>query len=243
MIKEEEENYVNFEFKKEIKEILKNNNLKGFIDLDLCFKILETAGFPLIEWDTAQNEEELFVKAKKLGFPLVLKIASGEVVHKMDQGGVILDIKNEEELLKSYEKIKKRFRNKVKNYKKVVLQRMVKGNPKEVILGMKKDEKFGNLIVFGLGGIFVEIFRDVSFRLAPISIEEAEEMIREIKFYPFLKGVRGEKPCDIEAIKENILRLSSFSLFMNEIKEMDINPLFVFEKGKGVRVVDARILH
>jgi len=239
MTERKTEKYMDFRFNGKIKEILKNK--KGFIDLDECFRVLELAGFPLVEWDVCEEETELIKKSESIGFPLVLKIASGEVVHKMDSGGVLLNIKNKEELRTSYKNMIERFKNKIKNYRKVVIQKMVDEKIKEVILGSKNDERFGNLIVFGLGGIFVEIFRDVSFRLAPISIEEAEEMISEIKFYPLLKGVRGEKPSDIPVLKENLLRLSSFVLFADEIKEMDINPLFVFEKGRGVKVVDARI--
>ncbi len=233
------EEYKDFKFSKKIKEIFKNK--EGFIDLDDCFKALELAGFSLIEWSVAENEKELLEKSELIGFPLVLKIASGEVVHKMDTGGVILNIKNKEELRAAYKEMTDRFKERIKNYRKVILQKMVNEKLKEVILGAKKDEYFGYLVMFGLGGIFVEIFKDVSFRLAPISIEEAKEMVSEIKFYSFLKGVRGEKPCDIESLEENLLKLSSFVIFADEIKEMDINPLFVFEEGKGARVVDARI--
>ncbi len=239
MTEKKTERHRHFRFSKKIKEIFKNK--KGFIDLDECFKVLELAGFPLVEWDVCKDEKELIKKSESMGFPLVLKIASGEVVHKMDQGGVILNIRNKDELRNAYKKMINRFKGKVRNYRKVVIQKMVDEKTKEVILGSKKDERFGNLIVFGLGGIFVEIFKDVSFRLAPVSVEEAEEMVSEIKFYSFLKGVRGEKPSDIKALQKNLLRLSSFVLFADEIKEMDINPLFVFEKGKGVKLVDARI--
>ncbi|MEO0294800.1 MAG: acetate--CoA ligase family protein, partial [candidate division WOR-3 bacterium] len=202
---------------------------------------LERAGFEVLPWERASNEEDLIKKIKKIGFPCVLKIASGEVVHKMDEGGVILDIKDEKELLNAYRKMKESFKRKIKNYEKAIIQKMVKGDFKEIILGLKKDERFGHILLFGLGGIFVEVFKDVTFRLSPVSVEEADDMIREIKFYPFLKGVRGEKERDIEKVKDFILRLSSFSQFANEIKEMDLNPVFVFEKGKGAFIADARI--
>ncbi|MEO0270309.1 MAG: acetate--CoA ligase family protein [candidate division WOR-3 bacterium] len=240
-IKERKETYRNFELDQSIKEYLKKNKGKGFIDLDLCFEILERAGFELLPWKRAFNEEDLIKKIKKIGFPCVLKIASGEVVHKMDEGGVILDIKDEKELLNSYRKMKERFKKKIKNYEKVIIQKMVKGDFKEIILGLKKDERFGHILLFGLGGIFVEVFKDVTFRLSPVSVEEADDMIREIKFYPFLKGVRGEKERDIEKIKDFILRLSFLSQFATEIKEMDLNPVFVFEKRKGAFIADARI--
>lgn len=240
-IKKRKETYKNFEFDRNIKKLLKKSEDERFIDLDYCFEILERTGFDLLPWEKAKSEEDLLKKAKKIGFPCVLKIASGEVVHKMDEGGVILDIKSERELLDSYRKMKENFKRKIKNYEKVIVQKMVKGDFKEIILGLKKDERFGHILLFGLGGIFVEVFKDVTFRLTPVPIEAVESMISEIKFYPFLKGVRGEKERDIEKIKDFILRLSSFSQLACEIKEMDLNPIFVFEKGEGAFIADARI--
>ncbi|MEN3046159.1 MAG: acetate--CoA ligase family protein [Candidatus Hydrothermales bacterium] len=240
-IKKRKETYKDFSFPSNLKDFLKPETDTGFIDLDICFKVLEEAGFNVVPWFKVESEDDLLEGAKKLGFPLVLKIASGEVVHKMDAGGVILNIEDEENLFKAYESLKSRFKRKIKKFKKAVLQKMVKESHKEIIIGLKKDDRFGYLLLFGLGGIFVEIFKDVTFRLVPVSVEETEEMLREIKFYPLLKGFRGEKESDLEKIKEFILRVSSFAEFMGEIKEMDLNPIFVFEKGKGALIADARI--
>lgn len=242
IIRKKKETYKEISFRDDIKELFKYKNSEtGFLDLDVCFEILEKSGFCLLPWGRATGEDELKDVGERIGYPVVLKIASGKVVHKMDQKGVVLNIKNEKELLSAYKSMKQRFKNNIENYEKVVVQKMVGSNPKEIILGLKKDERFGHLILFGLGGIFVEVFKDVTFRLVPIPIEEVEDMIKEIKFYSFLKGVRGEREADIEEIRNFILRLSSFALFAEEIKEMDLNPVFVFEKGKGAYIVDARI--
>jgi len=120
------------------------------------------------------------------------------------------------------------------------VQEMVRGG-KEVILGMFRDMQFGPLIMFGLGGIYVEVLKDVSFRTAPLTVEDAHEMIQEIRAFPLLRGVRGEKPADIEAIVDGLLRLSQLVTMFPDVLEMDINPLVVFEQGKGALAIDARL--
>ena len=124
--------------------------------------------------------------------------------------------------------------------KGVLVQQMITGG-KEVILGMSRDPQFGPLLMFGLGGIYIEILKDVSFRIAPIGLNEAEEMIQEIRSFPLLKGARGERPVDINTVVDNILRLSQLVTDFPEIIEMDINPLIVFPEGGGTMALDARI--
>jgi acyl-CoA synthetase (NDP forming) len=170
-----------------------------------------------------------------------MKIVSPDIIHKTEAGGIKLGIKN-------YKEGKKAFReiiNSVKNYKpdaKIIgiqIQEMVEKGV-EVIIGVNKDAQFGHVIMFGLGGIFVEILKDVSFRVVPLTNRDAENMINEIKTSKILKGYRNIPPCDIDSIKETILKISQLVIDFPEIKEMDINPLIV--KEKGVIAVDVRFL-
>jgi acyl-CoA synthetase (NDP forming) len=164
------------------------------------------------------------------------------VVHKVDFGGVKVDIKEEEALRAAYEEI---ITN-VKEHKPdaniwgIFVQEFAPGG-KETIIGMNRDPHFGPLVMFGLGGVYVEALKDVTFRLAPIRELGARRMIGEIRGYKILEGFRGELPSDVAAITECLQRLSMLAMDFKEIKELDINPLMVFELGKGVRVVDARI--
>jgi len=171
--------------------------------------------------------------AKKIGFPVVLKIASGKIIHKSDVGGVIIDIKNELELKNNYKKIQR-----TKNIKGVYVQKMLKGN--EVIVGMERDEIFGPVLMFGTGGIFVELLKDVSFRIAPVNKRDAIDMIKETKGYEILKGVRGKKPINITKVSEIIYNLSKLSIKNKEIKQIDLNPVIADEKSAVV--VDVRML-
>jgi len=163
-------------------------------------------------------------------------------LHKTDIGGVKLGIKNEKELRENFEDIMREAKRYMPNARMlgVILQEFVDAK-REVILGMNKDPQFGPLLMFGLGGIYVEVLKDVSFRVAPITDSEAWEMISEIKSYPILKGVRGEKPADINSIVNALLRLSQLVTDFPNILEMDINPLMVYDKGKGSVATDVRI--
>src|SRR3989338_5227670 len=152
---------------------------------------------PLCSSAIAKSKEEAIALSKKAGFPVVIKIVSGQILHKSDAGGVIVGIKNAKELLSRYDEMTNRVKKFMPKAKidGVLVQRMEKG--KEVIVGVKKDPQFGHLIMFGLGGVFVEIMKDVSFRVAPVDKNSALEMIREVKGYAILKGYRGEKPVNI----------------------------------------------
>ena len=180
------------------------------------------------------------VKAgEKIGFPVVLKVVSPDVVHKTDSGGVKVGIKNKEELEKAFKEIienQKKFNPKA-DIRGISVQEMAKGE--EIIIGAVKDPQFGPMVMFGIGGIFVEIFKDVSYRLIPIEKIDAEEMISEIKGYPLLCGARGKDAVNLESIKATLQNVSKFLIDFDEIKEMDLNPIFV-NKEKAT-VADARI--
>ena len=185
----------------------------------------------------AGNLDEALSLADDLGYPVVLKAVSSSVVHKTDVGGVALDLKNEADLLAAYGTMRKTFADEKPGY---LLQPYLAAG-KEVILGLMGNAGLAPTVMFGLGGVFVETLKDVQFRLAPLSGEEALEMIQSIKGYGLLEGTRGEKPRDIEALVEMLTRFSQLGTDFPEIAEADLNPALVFEKGKGAVVVDARI--
>ncbi len=172
-----------------------------------------------------------------------MKIASPDIIHKSDAGGVKVGIKNDDELRAAFRSIMesaKKYKADAK-IKGVLVQEMVRA-AKETILGASQDPTFGPMIMFGLGGIYVEVLKDVIFRVAPVDEREAMRMVKSIKTIKLLKGVRGEKPSDLKAIADSLQRLSQLVIDFPEIKEFDINPLLVLEEGKGARVVDARII-
>jgi acetyl coenzyme A synthetase (ADP forming)-like protein len=204
--------------------------------------VLKAYGFPVLKFKLSKNREECLEAAKEVGYPVVLKIVSPDVVHKVDVGGVKVGIEDEEKLLKAYDQIM----TSVKQHKPdadirgILVQEFAPGG-KETIIGMNRDPLFGPMIMFGWGGVYVEALRDVTFRLAPMRESSAPRMIQEIRAYKILQGFRGEPPSDIDAIAECLQRLSQLVIDFKEIKELDINPLMVFPKGKGARVIDARI--
>jgi acetyltransferase len=186
------------------------------------------------EGSVVRSVDEALKVAK---YPVVLKVISEEIIHKSDQGCVKLNVKDEESLRKAYSEI-------ISNAGKarvdgVLVQSMAKPGS-ELIVGGRKDEQFGPVILFGLGGIFVEVFKDFSLRVCPIDREDAMEMITELKAYPLLKGVRGRKPADIEAIADVLQKVSKLLYENEQINEMDINPVIAYEKGYCA--VDVRVL-
>ncbi|RLE83144.1 MAG: acetyl-CoA synthetase [Thermoprotei archaeon] len=198
-------------------------------------------GIPVAKSRVAKSKEEALKIASEIGYPVVLKIVSPDVLHKSDVGGVIVNIKSEEELVKAYDRMMSSVKEKKPDakIKGVLVQEMVP-QATEVIIGGIRDPQFGPAVMFGLGGIFVEIFRDVSFRIAPIDEEDAWEMIHEIKGFQILKGYRGTTPADIEALVDAIVKTSNMLTENSEIDQLDLNPVFVFEKG--VKVIDARVI-
>ena len=173
----------------------------------------------------ARKPEEAAKIARRLGFPIVMKIISPDIVHKTEKKGVVIGIKDENQAIKAFDEIRKnagkaRFRG-------ILIQRQAEG--REVIIGGKRDQQFGAVVLFGLGGIFVEIMKDVSLRIAPIDKHEALTMIKEVKGYPILAGARGQKPVNIDRLAEMIASVSKM-LSENDIQELDLNPVFVNEK-------------
>lgn len=207
------------------------------------YEVLKAYGFPTPKSILGSTEEECVSAAKEIGYPVVMKIASPDIIHKSDAGGVKVGIKSDDELRAAFRTIMdnaKKYKADAK-IKGVLVQEMVK-SAKETILGASQDPTFGPVIMFGLGGIYVEVLKDVVFRVAPIDEREATKMVESIKTIKLLKGVRGERPSDLKAIADSLQRLSQLVTDFPEIKEFDINPLLVLEEGKGARVVDARII-
>jgi acyl-CoA synthetase (NDP forming) len=208
-----------------------------FLSQKDVFEILESYGIPVVKTLSCRNKGEVAKAAQKIGYPLVLKIDSEKIIHKTESGGVVLDIKDEKALEAAFKKLARKFAKAKPAY---ILQEYLAAG-REVIMGSKRNEGLESTIMFGLGGIFVETLKDVQFRLAPITPEDALTMIESIKGFPVLAGTRGERPSDIENLVEILLRLSQLSSDFPEIGEMDLNPVFAFEKGKGAAVVDARL--
>jgi len=170
----------------------------------------------------------------------VLKVASPDILHKSDVGGIVLDLSNADEVRQAYDMIMSRARQHIPDAEiwGALVQQMVESG-REVIVGMKRDPQFGPLMMFGLGGIYVEVLEDVTFRLAPVTAGEAREMTDEIQAAPLLRGVRGEKPADLEAIVEIIQRASQLAIDFPEITELDLNPVVIHHQG-GI-AIDARL--
>jgi len=207
------------------------------------YEVLKAYHFPVIKSFLADSENQAAQAAENIGFPVVLKIVSPDILHKFDFGGVKLNLKNNEEVRRAYREIINNVRSRKSGAKirGILVEEMASGG-KEVILGMNRDPQFGPILMFGLGGIYVEAMEDVSFRLAPIRELTATAMITRTKAHKILEGFRGEPAYDIEAIAECLKRLSQFVIDFEEIKELDINPMIVFEKGKNCVIVDARII-
>jgi len=196
---------------------------------------------PVTRFKVAGTPEEAVKFAEDIGYPVVLKIISPDIIHKFDVGGVVLDLKSPGDVEDAYENILKNVKKHKPNAKilGVLVQEMAPPST-EVIVGATKDPQFGPALMFGLGGIFVEILKDVTFRIAPITETDAREMITEVKAYPILKGYRGQPPADIDSIVNILLSTSKLVMDRQEIKELDLNPIMVYEKG--AKTVDARII-
>jgi acetyltransferase len=199
-------------------------------------EVLRTYGIPVADYQVVYRKEDLKKAVDKMEGPFAIKIISSEISHKSDAGGVVLNISHLSEAEEAYDKVKRLVRGISSG---VLVQKMI-SDGKEVILGAKRDPSFGPVVLFGLGGIYVEVFKEASLRVAPINRSEAKEMISEWKASDILKGVRGERPLDIEALIENLLRLSQLMMDFPEIEGIDINPVKVRERGAVA--VDARIL-
>jgi acetyl-CoA synthetase (ADP-forming) len=204
---------------------------------DVC----KTYGIPVTKIKISKTADEAAQFSEEIGYPVVLKIISPEITHKFDVGGVILNVNSKEEAKQGFNQI-------IENVKKhnpkatiegILVQEMAPCST-EVIVGSIKDQQFGQTLMFGFGGTFVEVLKDVSFRIAPITEDDAKEMISEVKAYPILKGYRGQPPADMEILTKILLNTSKLVMEHPEIKELDLNPVMVYEKG--AKTVDARII-
>ena len=204
-------------------------------------ELLREAGISIIDTRLATSREEAISISKQLGFPVVLKIASSDITHKSDVGGVKLGLKTSKQVGKAYDEILEAISQKHPQavIQGVSVQKMARPGV-EVIIGMSKDAQFGPVLMFGLGGILVEILKDVSFRIIPLTRRDAGEMIREIKGYPLLEGYRGQEPVDVSNLEELILKVSDFVEQNPELKELDLNPVFAY--SDSAVAVDARII-
>ena len=210
----------------------------GYVGLE-AMELLSAYNIPVARWGIARTLEEVRKIADDIGYPVVLKVISPDIVHKSDAGGVRLNVGREE--------VESAFRDILLSIERkfpgaridgVLVQEMV-GDGVEVIVGMKRDPSFGPVIMFGLGGVFVEVFRDVTFRVAPLTKESAMEMIKKVRAYRILRGYRGARSADIDALADVLVKVSALATENEKILEMDLNPVKVTEKG--CVVVDVRI--
>lgn len=206
-------------------------------------EVLEAYGFNTPKSRLAETPEQAVEIAGDIGYPVVMKIASPDILHKTDVGGVKLNLNSPEDVRDAFDLIVYRAGRYVPGARiwGCQVQQMVPGG-REVLLGMSRDPQFGPLVAFGLGGIYVEALKDVAFRVAPFGRQEAQEMIQEIRSYRLLEGVRGEPPADQEAMVDALLRISQLVTDFPEIVELDINPLMVFEEGRGAIAIDMRLV-
>jgi len=205
--------------------------------------LMGTAGIPVPRSALAGTLEEAVKIAEGIGYPVVMKVVSKDILHKSDVGGVMLDLLNRSEVIDAYQAIVGNALNAVPNavIEGIEVTEMVQPGT-EIIVGARRDKIFGPIVMVGLGGIYVEVMKDVSFRSFPLDRKEIIKMIKEIKSYPLLLGVRGEKTKDMDALAEVIVRLGSIILHCPRVSDIEINPLMVYEQGLGVKAVDIRVL-
>ncbi len=216
---------------------------KRFLSGIEAFKLLDAYGLPVGKYGMAKSTKEAIAAADKIGYPVAMKIISEDIVHKFDVQGVKLNLNSSKEVADSYSTMMKSISESHPDAKLegTLIQKMGEAG-EEVILGIKRDQTFGAVILFGLGGIFVEIFKDVSFRIAPLDQENIRSMISEIKGYPILAGARGRRKRDIASIEDCLHRISQLAMDCPEIQELDINPLIIHGEGRGAFVADIKIL-
>lgn len=206
-------------------------------------KLMGISGVPVPRTRLASTLGEAVEASRDIGYPVVMKVVSRDIVHKSDAGGVALDLDNEKEVMDAYEAILQNCRTRVPGARiqGVEVAEMVKGGT-EMIAGAKIDPSFGPIVMVGLGGIYVEVMKDVAFRSYPLDRGEVLSMIREIRSYPLLLGVRGESPKDIRTLVDTILLLGEMVFQCREVSDIEINPLVVYDEGRGARAVDVRVL-
>lgn len=204
--------------------------------------VLKAYGIPMPTTVFASSADEAIARAREIGFPVVLKVTSPKISHKTEVGGVILDLRTDAEVFHAYHQLLERAKKHgfADALDGVIVQQMVKGG-QEIIAGAARDDQFGHLVAFGLGGVFAEYFKDVNFRIAPLTDVDARELVRSIRAFPVLQGVRGAPPADIAFLEEVVQRVSQLVADFPEIASLDLNPFRVFEAGKRGLAVDARV--
>jgi acyl-CoA synthetase (NDP forming) len=206
----------------------------GWLSAEETRAVLSAFGIPQVPGGLARTADQAVEIARSLGFPVAVKLASQRVLHKSDIGAVRLNVQDETAVRRAFEEIRQ------DGMEGIVVQSMIR-NGVELMIGVAEDPLFGPLIAFGLGGIHVEILADVSFRVTPLTDQDAEEMVRAVRGYRLLEGYRGHPPADIHAVQEVLLRVSRMVEDIPEIRELDLNPIFALRPGEGCAVVDARI--
>ena len=204
-------------------------------------QVLAEAGIPIATAHLARTAEEAVAAAAEFGYPVVLKVVSPDVTHKSDAGGVRLGLDSAEAVAFAFAEIAESVKRQQPDARieGVAVQEMARPGI-EVVVGMSKDPQFGPVLMFGLGGVLVEVLKDVAFRIVPLEPRDARQMVREIKGFPVLEGFRGQEPADVEALEKLLLKVSSFVEAHPEIEELDLNPVFAYEDG--ALAVDARIV-
>jgi len=206
-----------------------------------AYEVLSSYNISISPFKIVNSFEEAESAANNIGYPLVLKIVSHDIIHKSDVGGVKININNLDQLKEAFNTLLSDVKGKIPNARIVgVLVEKMAPESVEVVVGMLRDPTFGPTVMFGLGGVLVEIMKDVIFRITPVSKEEAIDMVKRVKGYPLISGFRGSKPLDIDAIADLISNVSRIAMENPSIDQMDLNPVIVYEKG--LAVVDARII-
>jgi len=228
-----------------VKDILSRAKEEGRVNLDEieARQIVSAYDIPIPPYGYAKNMEEAKDVANKIGFPVVMKVLSPDILHKSDIGGVKLNLSSEDDVEEAFKFIMLQC---YKYFPKaqisgVSITKQIKLSGKELIIGMTRDKQFGPVVMVGLGGIYVEVLKDVSFRVAPLTMDDVDQMLKELKAYPLLTGIRGEKAVDISAVKNTVLKVSQIGLDFPEVVELDINPLFANEENAGVYAIDVKI--
>ncbi|WP_353715379.1 acetate--CoA ligase family protein [Dehalogenimonas sp. 4OHTPN] len=215
----------------------------GWLPTESVFTLLAAYGIKSMAPRFAEDLDRAIGAAEDIGYPVALKLNSVTIIHKTEVGGVALNIGSEEELKVAYHRMLGRVAGagRASEVRGVTVQKMA-GEGAELIAGITRDKTFGPLILFGLGGIYTELFKDRTVRIQPLTDIDAREMVRSVRAFKLLEGFRGEPPADIPAIEELLLRLSAMAEDLPMIKELDLNPIRAFIAGEGYAVVDARIL-
>lgn len=200
---------------------------------------LRENGVPVPEFRFARTREAAAQGAREIGYPVAMKVVSPQILHKSDVGGVVLDVDGDAAARETFDALEEVAAG--RDFRGVVIYPMIEA-AQEVLLGLSRDPQFGPVIAFGLGGIYTEVWQDIALRVAPIDRAEAERMIREIESFPLLEGVRGQPPCDLDALTDALVTFSRLPLRYPAIGEVDLNPVFLFPEGEGLVVGDVRVI-